>query len=147
MKRMHLLLLAILVMLAGAGFGLKEYMRGHADVVGMDAAQRVGAEQLLQAFVADDAAARATYVGEKEQAIEVTGAIRSIDDAGGEAPVNVVLETGDDLAGIVCEFKRGSVPSAWATGASVTIKGICQGYTGEGMMPGDVVLQRCVAVE
>jgi hypothetical protein len=147
MKRKHLLLLAILVMLAGAGFGLKEYMRGHTDVKGMDAVQRVGAEQLLQAFVADDASASATYVGEKEQAIEVAGTIRTIDDAGGDAPVNVVLETGDELAGIVCEFKRGSVPSTWAPGTPVTLKGICQGYTGEGMMPGDVVLQRCVPVE
>lgn len=147
MKRKTLFLLAALALIGAVAYGIAEYTRGHADVDGMPAAHAVDARQLLADFMADDAAARAKYVGEKEQAIQVEGVIRAVEEGTGGAPSNVVLETGDDLAGIACEFAPGTLPKGWKAGDQVLVKGICQGYTGEGMMPGDVVLQRCVPVE
>lgn len=147
MKRKHLILIVGIALLAAAGFALKEFTRGHADVAGMKEAHAVDAPGLLAAFVADEAAATARFVGQKEQALKVSGTIRAMERGAAGAPDNVVLETGDEMAGIVCEFAAGTVPSGWTTGDAVAVKGICQGYTGEGMMPGDVLLQRCVPVE
>ncbi|MFN3875026.1 MAG: OB-fold protein [Flavobacteriales bacterium] len=146
MNRKTLFLVAALALIGAVAYGVKEYMRGHADVAGMHAAHAVDARQLLADFIADDAAARAKYVGEKEQAIEVVGIIRAVEPGDGAALANVVLETGDEMAGIACEFAPGNLPPEWKAGDEVRVKGICQGYTGEGMMPGDVVLQRCVPV-
>lgn len=147
MKARTLILVAAAALIGGGLYAWKEYHRGHADVAGMPLAHKVDAQALLADFMADDAAATAKYVGEKEQAIQVKGIIRGVEQGAGQAPDNVVLETGDEMAGIVCEFAKGTLPAGWKAGDKVLVKGICQGYTGEGMMPGDVVLQRCVAAE
>lgn len=106
----------------------------------MPVKETVTAKDLLAAFEADEAAATARYVGTTEQVIQVTGAIRSIDPSGPEL-TNVVLETGNELAGVVCEFKPAEVPKQWKTRDAVQLKGVCTG------MLLDVLLVRCVAVE
>lgn len=132
---------------AGMAYGLKEFNRGLAEVEAMDAVESVDASALLAAFVADDQAARAKYVGATEQAIRVLGVISAIEPGTDSAPTNVRLDAGDPMASVVCEFAADQLPAEWKVGDQVALKGICQGYTGEGMMPGDVILQRCVAAE
>jgi hypothetical protein len=147
MNRTRAFLIVAAVIAIVAVLGLKEYWRGHADVSDLEEAHAVEAQALLDAFLSDETAATARFVGEKEQAISVSGTIRSIEAGTGTAGDNVVLATSDDFSGIVCEFAKGTVPSAWKPGDAVAVKGVCQGYTGEGLLPGDVVLQRCVPVE
>ena len=132
---------------AGVAYGLKEFNRGLAEVEDMDAVESVDATALLAAFVTDDQAARARYVGATEQAIRVLGVITAIEPGTDSAPTNVRLDAGDPMASVVCEFAADQFPAVWKIGDQVAVKGICQGYTGEGMMPGDVILQRCVAAE
>lgn len=122
------------------GYALLEYSRGVKGADDLKVAVTVNAEQLLGEFNADEATAMAKYVGTTEQAVQVTGTIRSMGPTG-DGKVTVVLETGDALAGIACEFAEADVPVDWRAGAAVTVKGICTGL----LM--DVVLVRCSAVE
>jgi hypothetical protein len=130
---------AVIAVLAGA-YAWTEYDRGLADAGAMAVAERVTAAELLAAFRADETAATARFVGTTEQAMEVTGPVRAIEPQGA-GPVNVLLDTGDDMAAVLCEFAPGTVPDQWAPGTSVTVAGICTG------MLMDVVLVRCVPVE
>ncbi len=121
------------------GYVALEYGRGVNRADDLDVAATVSAEQLLDDFTADEASATATYVGTVEQAVQVSGTIRSMGPTG-DGKVTVVLETGDALAGIACEFAEADVPVDWRAGAAVTVKGICTGVLI------DVVLVRCTAV-
>ncbi|MBK7298775.1 MAG: hypothetical protein IPI91_20055 [Flavobacteriales bacterium] len=51
----------------------------------------------------------------------------------------MTLETGDALAGVVCEFEKNDMPNEWKAGDQASIKGICTG------MLLDIVLIRCKA--
>lgn len=139
MRLRTLIFLALLIAAAIGAYALLEYNRGVKAADDLKVAATVSAEQLLGAFTTDEAAATATYVGTTEQAVQVTGTIRSMGPTG-DGKVTVVLETGDALAGIACEFAEADVPTDWRAGAAVTVKGICTGL----LM--DVVLVRCSAV-
>lgn len=147
MNRKRIILIGLIAVAIGAAYGLKEYMRGHADVEGMEVAHAVDAQQLLADFMADESTATANYVGVKEQAIVVKGLMKGIEKGAGDAADNVLLDSGDDFADVICEFKKGTVPGSWQPGSIVAVKGICTGYLGSEMLPGNVILQRCVAVE
>jgi len=135
-----MIIVAATVAVVGGTFALIEYNRGPQGVSSMEPVGTVKAEELLNAFVADEALATGTYVGEQEQAVQVSGAIGAMEEVG-EGKTNVILETGDPLAGIVCEFATKDIPITWRSGATVSVKGICTGILL------DVVLVRCVAVE
>lgn len=126
----------------GGGYALKEFNRAPEGAADMKAELSVTASELHAAFVADEAAATARYVGEKEQAIRVSGTIRGIDREGGSA--TVILETEDAMAGVVCDFAPGAVPSAWNEGDQVIVQGICTGIND--LIP-DVIMVRCAAME
>lgn len=137
-NRTIITILAIAALLAGAYFVLDSF-GGHEETVHRDAAHSISAHDLLAAFSADERAAMETYVGVSEQVLEVTGSIRAMEPIGG-GKVNVVLETDDPLAAVVCEFEGPDVPADWRAGSDVTVKGVCTG------MLMDVVLVRCAAV-
>jgi len=136
-------MIAVAVTIAVVGGGTYAYLEYSRDVAGADELPvkvTATAEALLQEFQADEQAATAKYVGHKEQVVKVSGTIRSLDRQD-DGHVNVVLETGDALAGVVCEFAWADVPDTWRPGSPVTVIGICTG------MLMDVVLVRCKAVE
>lgn len=140
MKIKTMIAVAATVAVVGGIFAWTEYSRGVAGVEDMTSVAKLQAPELLAEFAADEADATAKFVGTKEQAIEVTGTIRSMENAD-DGKVTVVLETDDALAGIVCEFAASDVPETWRAGATVTVKGICTG------MLMDVVLVRCAPVQ
>ena len=128
------------VVVIGGIFALKEYNRKPAGANDGNVEHQVSAQSLFQDFQTDEQAATAKYVGESEQVIEVSGTIREIDPTG-EGIQNVILETGDPMAGVVCEFDEKILPATWEAGDDVTVRGFCKG------MLMDVLLQRCVAAE
>lgn len=140
MKTKHILLLAVAVVALGGGYGWFQYNRTAPSANDMPVKETVTATDLLAAFNADEAGATARYVGATEQVIEVSGTIRSVDLAG-DSLTNVVLETGNDLSGVVCEFTGETTARTWKPGDAATIRGICTG------MLMDVLLVRCAAVE
>ena len=136
------ILIIVLLALVGAGglYAWKEYDRPVSGADTMTVAETITATELLKAFQSDENAANKRYVGTSDQAIQVSATIRSIEPAA-DGKVNVILETGDALAGVVCEFNEADVPAGWQAGTGVEVKGICTG------MLLDVVLVRCAAVE
>lgn len=132
-----LLLIGVVVAAIGGGYAWNEYAREKASADDMPVKERVSAADLLAAFAADEVAASARFVGTTEQVVHVSGSIRSIDIAAAGL-TNVVLETGDPMAGVVCEFPSEAAPKNWKVGDAVAVKGICTG------MLMDVVLVRCV---
>lgn len=139
MKRKQLIAIAgVLLLTVGATYGYLEYNRGVTGTADLPVAVNVTAGELLGDFQTDEAEATRRYVGTNEQVVQVSGTIRSIEPLG-TGITNVILETGDDLAGIVCEFPDKDLPGDWRSGAEVAVKGICTGL----LM--DVVLVRCVA--
>jgi len=139
MNKRTIFLLIVLLAAIGGGFAWKEYHRTTAKADELPVKETVNAQDLMTAFITDEDAATARFVGTTEQVVQVTGTISAIDPAG--KLTNIVLGTDNDLAGVVCEFAAADVPADWRSGASVTIKGICTG------MLIDVVLVRCTAVE
>ncbi len=135
------ILIAIIVgaVVIGAAFGWSEYNRGKTTADEMPIKEVVTAQALFLAFSSDEEAANARFVGTAEQVIQVSGAIRSIEPVDG-GHTNVVLETGDPLAGVVCEFANEDLDPTWRTGAAVKVNGFCSGLLL------DVVLVRCVPV-
>ncbi len=138
MKRSTIFITVALVGVVGAGIGYYLYQKPTEKSVTASAEVTVSAQELLAAFQADETKAMSTYA-KTDQVIQVTGAVRGIDKSD-PAKVNVLLETGDALAGVVCEFEPAHAPD-WKEGASVKVNGICAG------MLMDVLLTRCAAVE
>ena|SRR5436190_16754789 len=141
MRTKTIILVIVLAAVAVGGlYGLKEYNREPEGAGSLVTKETIDAGELLKAFQEDEKAATGRFVGTVEQAIQVNGTIRAIAPAEGDK-MNVVPETGDALAGVVCEFAKADVPQAWKAGSTVRVKGICTG------MLLDVILVRCSSVE
>ncbi|MFN6117967.1 MAG: OB-fold protein [Flavobacteriales bacterium] len=140
--------LGTVAVIGGGTYAYMEYSRGNAGADAMRTVTSIPATDLLAAYSTDEAAADKRFVGEKEQAIEVSGTIRAIEPVG-DSKTNVILETGDPMAGVVCEFANSELPIDWRSGATVKVKGICKGMQkGDGlleMLGSDVLLTRCAA--
>lgn len=136
-RKIILLSIAVLAVAVG-GIGYYMYQKPAERSVSGDPDIVVSAKDLLAAFQADEAKAMGTYA-KNDQVIQVTGTVRGIDRSD-PAKVNVVLETGDALAGVMCEFEPAHAPD-WKEGAPVKVNGVCAGI----LM--DVLLTRCAAVE
>lgn len=98
------------------------------------------ARALHAAFLADEAAANARYVGRHRQAIRVDGVIGSI-RVGPTAATMVTLETDHEEGRVLCEFLPEDAPVGWQVGMAVQVQCICVGLTE--LIP-DVILMRCV---
>ena len=129
--------LLLLIGIPAAWYGWREYNRTAGPTSELEATETIEAVALLQAYTADENAANARFNG---KVLLVSGTVREV-KAPENGLVDVVLETGDPLAGVVCQFAQADVPSALTAGAPARIKGISTGL----LM--DVVLQRCAIVE
>jgi hypothetical protein len=142
--------LAAVAVVAGGTYAYLEYERGVSGAADMKPVATVTAGELLSAYTADAAAADQRFVGSAEQAIRVTGTIRAMEPVGSDK-TNVILETGDPMAGVVCEFTNTDLPPDWRSGAEVSVQGICTGMQqGDDLLEllgSDVVLVRCSGVE
>ena len=136
MKRI-VTLIALLAIVGGGWYAWREYNRTAEPTSELEAVETIEAPALLQAYTTDENAANARFNG---KVVLVSGTVREV-KAPENGLVDVVLETGDPLAGVVCQFAQADVPTSLATGASVRIKGLSTGL----LM--DVVLQRCAIVE
>jgi hypothetical protein len=137
MNKRTLLLLVVIAIAAGAFIGFRMYNAKPAGAAEKKADVAMLAEDLFQAFQANEVAAGQQY---NDKVVQVSGTIREITpDANG--PTTVYLETSDMLASVACEFAPGTTPAGWKKGDKVEIKGFCAGFNM------DVLLQRCSIVE
>jgi hypothetical protein len=123
---------AVTVAVVGGIIAFREYNRPVASTTSLKSDVIIDADDLLNAFLGDEAAANIQF---NDKVVEVRGAVRSIAPEF-EGRTEVILETGDPLAGIVCSFESGP-PPAIQVGDTVALKGVCTG------MLMDVVLVRC----
>ncbi len=136
MDRKLLLGILLLVALVGVFIGYRAYSAKTPTASERATDVTVDATALFTAFVTDEIAAGKTYT---DKVLQVSGRVRDVSQ-GSDGIVNVTLETGDALGGVVCEFTVDRAPK-WKKDSQVTVKGICAGYNM------DVLLQRCAAVE
>jgi hypothetical protein len=136
MKRI-VTLIALLAIVGGGWYAWREYNRTAEPTSELEAVETIEAPALLQAYTTDENAANARFNG---KVVLVSGTVREV-KAPENGLVDVVLETGDPLAGVVCQFAQADVPVSLSTGSTVRIKGLSTGL----LM--DVVLQRCAIVE
>ena len=133
-----ILLLAAVLVLAGAAVGFYMYNKPHQDMERAEADMAIQASELYDAFEQDENAANERYL---DKVVQVKGKVKSVSKAD-DGSVSLTLESGSDMFGVICEFDKLTehAETTFETGQEVTLKGIC---TGKLM---DVVLVRCVKV-
>lgn len=131
-SRTIVMICAFGVLLGGAWMAQRQYDRAPEEAAGKRPKATVEASILLQEFMEDEAAAGDKY---NDKVIAVTGTVRAIGEPKG-GKVSVLLETGNALAAVACEFDQAEMPRL-EKGTRVTVQGYCAGYNL------DVVLQRC----
>ena len=127
---------ALSVLLGGAWLAQRQYERAPETAAGKSPKTTVEAAALLKAFMTDEIAAGHVY---NDNVIAVTGTVREVGEPKG-GKVSVLLETGNALAAVACEFDQAAAPQL-RPGALVTVLGYCAGYNL------DVVLQRCALAQ
>jgi hypothetical protein len=125
--------LALAVVIIGGLIAYKVYNKPHKDVAAITADYTLDAEELFNAFQENESKANEMYL---DKILQVTGKVRKIEQS--EEYTVLILESGDLMGGIRCEFAPGDLSGAEISeGEEVTLKGICSGS----LM--DVVLVRC----
>jgi hypothetical protein len=130
--RTKLLLLILAVAAVAAAIGYRLLNAKPAAASDGSAEISVKAAALYAEFVENEAIAGKRY---NDKLVEVEGIVRDV-DPGTDGTMDVLLETGDPLGAVVCEFPANETVKA-SKGATVRIKGFCAGYNL------DVLLQRC----
>ncbi len=136
MNKRILIILITLAVVAGAIYGYREWNRGLEQANEVKAEVALTAEELFKAYTSDEAGANQKFT---DKVVQVSGTVREVTGGNG-SPVNVLLETGDPLGAVVCEFAA-DMTIELKSGAMATVKGFCTGYNL------DVLLQRCAIVE
>ena len=135
MKKKHWIYLAILF-IGGASIGMMIYHKPHKNIGKTEADFEFSAKTLYAAFEQDEATANARYL---DKVIEVTGIVKSksTDENG---ILSFTLDTGNDLAGVICQMDHLTQHKNlnFQPGSTISLKGICTG------MLMDVILVRCV---
>lgn len=131
MKKKILLPIALIVVAVGAYIGVRMYNAEVPSASGMSVDTKIQADALFNAFTSDEVGAGKAY---NDKVIEVTGIVRDITRSA-DGRMSVLLETGDPLGAVVCEFPDPTEDPV--VGSEVVIKGFCAGFNL------DVLLQRC----
>ena len=142
MKIKYTILIVLLIILAGAGIGLKMFFKPHADISKTEADFKVEAAAFLEEFQKDENAATLKY---SEKPIEINGKLV----AKNKLPNGIdLLILEDEMEGISCQMDSSwaaanqQVIQALETGSQVTVKGVCKGFLMEiKVSPAIVVLK------
>jgi len=129
-KRTILLILLLLAVVVG-GLIYRSSQAPPASAAGRTADLSVAATDLFAEFRKDEMEAGKRY---NDKLVEVSGIVRSVST--GRNGKEVLLETGDPMGAVVCDFAVNEKPGLSA-GDAASIQGYCAGYNM------DVLLQRC----
>ena len=116
--------------------GFYFYNRPSSHVTTEKPTYEINSNKLLSDYISDEAGADQKYLG---KVIEVTGTIMNISSEDKQHEVTLMLNAGEEMAGISCKVNLKSNPEVQKlkTGSEVSVKGICTG------MLMDVVLVDC----
>jgi hypothetical protein len=128
MKIKYAIVGVLVLVLVGAGIGLKMFFKQHEDVNKTEAAFKVEATKLMDEFQKDENSATTKY---SEKTIEIDGNLVAKNKLANGIDV-LILE--NEMEGISCQLDSGwatanqAVIQALETGKPVKIKGVCKGY-------------------
>lgn len=129
-------LIPIIVLIAaiiGGGVVYFIYNKPHRDIASEEAAYTLTADELFDAFEADEQAANAKYL---DKVVAVSGPLADVTANGAGQSVLTITATNAMLGGISATMQSKEAP-ALTLGESVTVKCRCTGY----LM--DVILINC----
>jgi len=142
LKWLRYLLAGGLLLSGAAIYVYKEYNRKELSALHRKPAFTVSATELLNAFRENEKQANQQYL---DKVIEVKGSLKQW-DVSDEGALTIVLGVSVKMSSVRC-----SIDSAHTAGlvkilegTSVTVKGICTGYTADELIGSDVFLKRCV---
>lgn len=127
-----LLPVIILVIIISTIVGYNMYNKSHVDTKDSKADVTISPSKLLSEFETDEAAANTKYL---DQIIEVKGIVKLINQV--ETGGSLSLDSGNEMASIICEFESKESIAGVKVGDEVVVKGVCSG------MLSDIVLVRC----
>lgn len=128
MKIKYAIILVLVVIVTGAGVGLKMFFKPHADVNKLETEFKVDATKLMDEFQKEEDTATTKY---SEKVLEINGKLVAKNKLPNGTNL-LILE--DEMAGISCQLDSSwsaanqSVIQTLETGSPVTVKGVCKGY-------------------
>lgn len=117
-----LLFLILVLAIAGAGIALYFWNKPHETVEDVTG-QKITAQQLSQAFEADELKANRDYL---HKVLAVSGTIVDV-NTNQDGKTVLLLQGDNSFGGVQCTMKE-MLPN-FRSGDKVTIKGFCNGYT------------------
>ncbi|ULQ55129.1 OB-fold putative lipoprotein [Flavihumibacter rivuli] len=142
MKRKYIIGIMALLLLFGAWYGYHEYNRKIVPTSDLKAELFVSAEEFIQSFEKDEAAANQKFLG---KIVAVNGTIKSMDSAAGRISA-IILGDPSAMSAVRCLLDSSSsqrIPPL-DKGKPTQLKGYCIGATIDPLLGTDVVLERCV---
>lgn len=142
MKIKYTIILILVVIVVGAGFGLKMFFKPHADVNKLDAEFKLEATKLMDEFQKEENAATTKY---SEKVLEISGKLVAKNKLPNGTDL-LVLE--DEMQGISCQLDsvwsstNQSVIQKLEPGNPITVKGVCKGYLMEIKVSPAVVISK-----
>lgn len=134
MKKKLIIGLAIAVLIGGV-YGYMQYNKPHLNIGNATVDYNVEANDLLEDFQNDEAAADEKYL---DKVLLVKGEVKEISIQ--DEKTSIMLKTGDPLSSILCELEDPGDLEKISQGQQIQIKGVCSG------MLMDVVLVRSIVV-
>lgn len=112
--------------------GYMVYNKSHIETKDVSSDVVISPQALLENYEMDETAADAKYL---DKIIEIKGIVKNINNVASGGSIS--LDTGNEMASIICEFESSTAYANVKIGDEVTVKGICSGK----LM--DIVLVRC----
>lgn len=142
MKRFWKIFVAIILLGGiGAGYGYYQFSRTNPDLAEAKPDVTVTAQDLINAYSADETAATAKFAA-KDKVILVRGVLKSVErDSAGA--VSLVLDGGMPLSRVSCQLAEAHIGDVqWVhSGDSVSVIGSCSGF--DNLIDLRVVMVRC----
>ena len=134
-KHYILIFFALLSLVAIGAFW--QYNKPSRNLTEEKADLSISTTDLYRQFSENETQANHQYL---DKIVQVRGVLQTINRT--EDGLNLILEAGSEMGGVICEIPKGNVPEGLnlQTGKEITIKGQCTGF----LM--DVVLVKCVIV-
>lgn len=139
------LVLGIIIM-GAAYYGYTEYNRKSTNLADAKADYTVSVNDIISQFSKDEPGSNAKYLS---KVIEVSGLIKKVDEDENGFYTLVLGDTAS-MSSVRCSLDSmiNKKVSSFTTGQTISIKGVCTGYSADDMGLGsDVILNRCVPVK
>lgn len=135
---MKKILIALLVLaIIGAGYGYYMYNKPVESLESKNADVTISADELIQAYEADESAANKKYLG---KVVLVTGTVSGVTTEEGKK--KLILETSDPISSVICELEENKETSSFNAGDQVKVKGLCSGYLSDVILVQSVIVKK-----